>query len=102
MRYKLTDLEMICRRAVAHYGTDNQIEKCYEELGELRSELIPAITGNHDSIDRIKAIDEIADVCIMVNQMMIIFGESEVSQVIQYKLNRLMDRILRDDTLVED
>jgi NTP pyrophosphatase (non-canonical NTP hydrolase) len=68
--------------------TDMAIEEC--------SELIKAICKNRrrHSEESLKNIqDEIADVTIMMRQMQLIFGEKEVEERIQYKIERLNERL---------
>lgn len=71
--------------ALAEYGEDAQIEQTVEECAEL----IQAIYGD----DRDAVIDELADVRIMVAQLSLLVGEGEVASRIEYKMDRLRDRL---------
>lgn len=63
-----------------------------EEMGEL----LAAINQfRRNRIPRTIVIEEIADVTIMIEQMSIIFGETEVAQMIERKLGRLEQRLGR-------
>lgn len=77
----------ILTAAVEHYGHGPQIQKTVEEL----SELIRAL-ARLDDLDNIA--EEIADVRIMLDQLMIIFGNREAVQVWELrKLQRLNRRM---------
>lgn len=75
-----------------HYGVIPQVQKTIEELNELSLELVKILTkvGDKEAI-----IDEIADVNIMVEQLKILYDISpiEVSDRIDFKLNRQLERI---------
>ena len=71
---------------IRFFGRDNQIQKSIEELAEL----IRALSRrDQDNID-----EEMADVCIMLAQLNLIFGnKGKVSKIIQNKKKRLYNRI---------
>lgn len=81
----------ILKMAVEHYGPENQIRMMFEEMAELQKELCKHLRGE----DRRKQIvEEIADVSIMLRQMIIIFDiEDEVSYQEMFKLGRLAQRM---------
>lgn len=83
----MTDLfDDILLRAIATYGIDRQLKKATEELAEL----IIEIQGE----DEKKLIDEIADVSIMLRQLILIYGiDSEVERRIAFKVRRLEKRM---------
>ncbi len=76
--------------AVEHFGKENQISKAIEEMAELTCEL--ARYQNNKGMN-INIIEEIADVCIMVEQLKQIFGNDLVDCHIKMKLKRLKSRI---------
>jgi len=72
--------------AILFFGTRTQIWKAIEELGELlaalgKSEVAPR--------DRAELIDEIADASIMIDQLALIYGETEVRKRREMKVERL-------------
>ena len=69
-----------------HFGKEAQTKKCIEELAEL----IQALSkGNLDNI-----VEETADVLIMVNQVISLYGiEEEVEKTIDDKVNRTLGLI---------
>lgn len=71
---------------IRFFGRDNQVQKSIEELAEL----IRALSRrDQDNID-----EEMADVCIMLAQLNLIFGnKGKVSKIIQNKKKRLYNRI---------
>ena len=77
----------ICVEAVDTFGDGPQQIKAIEELAELQAVL--ARDMNCLQVTDEEIIDEIADVHIMTQQMAIIFGEKEVVQRINEKLERL-------------
>lgn len=81
----------IYEKAVKHYGADSQISKAIEEMAELMMELARYQNGE-DNVSLIG--DEIADVKIMLEQLIVIFGsQSFVNQSIGTKLHRLENRM---------
>lgn len=82
-------------RAIKKYGQDKQVTKAVEELGELAVELSRWLLndGAHDDhlLSHIK--EELADVCIMTDQLQLIFGD--VSDWEMYKLERLERKLER-------
>lgn len=66
---------------------DNQLNKTIEECAELIQALVKL-----ESLENI--IEEIADVQIMLKQMLYLLDcEKEVEKVMEYKINRQLERI---------
>lgn len=89
----------IFRLAIDTYGEDEQCRMIQEEM----SELSVALSKFHREpyTDRIENVqEEIADVCIMMQQAKMMFGEKEVDKIIQAKTDRLHER-LKDEREVE-
>ena len=74
----------ILEGAISHFGSDHQINKAIEELGELIVELSRHLNGA-DNEDAIRG--EMADAFVMLNQMELIFGD--VTEIEIAKLERL-------------
>ena len=77
--------------AIDRFGGTLQILMAIEEMSELTKELVKNMRhgDNHASI-----ADEVADVLIMMEQVMMLFGiEDTVKSNIDYKVNRLKERI---------
>ena len=91
----------ILNQATDSWGRRMQIEKMIEECGELivalqkfkyiYSEPPPDVVDVRRMIRNV--IDEIADVTIMMQQAELIFGEKEIQDVINFKMNRLSIKI---------
>lgn len=84
------DLIAISENAIDKWGMQKQFDMAIEEMAEL----IVAI--NHfrrTGIDRSPVIEEIADVMIVMSQMMLIFEKRKVEYMITNKLNRLKERL---------
>lgn len=83
---------VICRRAVETYGTEHQKRKAMEELAELMLALSRE-QDNRSTDDEV--ITEIADVQIMLEQLMQMYGREKVTRERYRKLRRLEARIRR-------
>ena len=89
----------ILEKAIEKYG-EKQLDQAQEELAEL----IVAISKykrNENKFTISNVIEEIADVNIMIKQVMMLLDikEFEVKNEELYKLNRLKKRILKDETI---
>lgn len=85
-----------------HYGYEPQSRQLIEEMAELTVALNKAWRKIFDTVDKIPNMDdeerieeEIADVEIMLWQIKHLLGveEDELSQIIESKLNRQIERI---------
>ena len=87
--------EIECR-AILTYGTQMQGDMCIEEMSELTKAILKyrrAENKNKNEAEYLEddIIEEIADVQIMLDQMRIIFGDTQSQE--EYKLNRLWARM---------
>ena len=87
----------ILEKVVEKYG-EKQLDQAQEELAEL----IVAISKykrNENKFTILNVIEEIADVNIMIKQVMMLLDikEFEVKSEEIYKLNRLKKRMLKDE-----
>lgn len=80
-----------------HYGMAHQSKKAIEEMAELTQALCkisdapacdPKVPSLLDSV-----IDEIADVCVLMEQMKLFYGPKEVEDRIDFKIDRQIERI---------
>jgi len=81
----------VLKQAVKHYGANAQIDKAIEEMSELTKALLKDRhgNGNHDT----EVAEEIADVLIMVEQLIMIYdNEEEVDKHTNRKISRLTRR----------
>lgn len=84
--------------AINHYGEEHQKKKAIEEMGEL----ITALSREQDNrATPEEVITEIADVVIMMRQLVLIYGQTEVEKEIQRKYVRLRNRIRKEDDELE-
>ena len=83
-----------------HYGARAQTLQLCEECGEL-IQAASKLTKGMTAISSL--IEEIADVRIMMSQLMYLYGipESEISSHIEEKLNRQLKRIRRNETNIK-
>lgn len=81
-------LEDLCQQALEKWGDDVQLIKAVEELTEL------SLVLQHYRYNKVDVSDvrkELADVTIMLNQLMLIFdlNNTQLNEVIEYKLDKL-------------
>ena len=84
----------VLKLAIEIYGEENQIDKCIEEMAELTQALLKY---RHDRKNTVgvysNLVEEIADVRIMIEQMAIIHIEEAVKEKLDYKIDRLAQRL---------
>lgn len=87
----------ILEKAVKTFGKDAQIGQTTEELAELIVRLNKYKRSDYSPEERIRIIEEIADVQIMIEQLIIILGkgttEIEIGSIKGEKLRRLANMI---------
>lgn len=78
-----------------YYGYKNQSIKAVEELTELIREILRYIEGKPIELCREYVLEEMADVCVMIEQLKYIFQieDGELKKEIEFKLNRTIERI---------
>lgn len=86
----------ILKRAIEVYGIKRQTMKCIEEVGELlqavsKYEFATDLEEKRKALDHLQ--EEIADCCIMLEQMKMMYGEREVTKKIMEKIERLDKRL---------
>lgn len=82
----------VCRNALGIYGTDKQICMVFEEMSELQKELCKRLRGR---ANREQIVEEIADVLIMLQQMILLFdAEKDVEREVGFKIDRLRMRLM--------
>lgn len=89
----------ILERAVRTYGPDAQLKMMIEEMSELTKAICKLWRTAPGSLDEIQAkdaiIEEAADVQIMLDQIRIIFGDTE--EIEAKKVARLLSRLDRHE-----
>jgi len=100
MDFRETRIEEICAAAFTKWGKHLQLVVAIEEMAELTKAISKFLRGdvhNHDFKNVSKhMIEEIADVCLMMEQMKHLFGRANVEAEFNQKLNRLEERISHD------
>lgn len=85
-----------------YYGCDNQTNKTIEECAEVIQALVKLkyseeMYEDEYDIARKNVIEEMADVQIMLKQMLYLLDcEKEVEKVMEYKINRQLGRIRKE------
>ena len=80
---------------ISKYG-DKQVVVAIEELSELQKELCKHLRGK---LDGCNLVEEIADVQIMLEQMIMLFGieQSAIDFIINQKLQRTEERLVKSE-----
>ena len=90
----LTDDNRTCValwQIIAHYGYAHQKGKAIEELTELAQALSRDLQGDGD---RANITEEMADCCIMLGQLQLIYGNApEVERAVDEKITRTLAKI---------
>ncbi len=83
------------KRAIKHYGPQNQMMQTMEELSELSVAISKCIRYPDKIETKQHVTEEIADVLIMIDQLKIILDikDYEIGCYRSYKLNRLEGRM---------
>lgn len=83
----------IIKEIINHYGKEKQVLQSIEEMSELTKELLKNINRNRENETEI--ILEMADVIIMIIQLIEIFGidHEKILGAIEYKLLRQEERM---------
>lgn len=84
--------EKLYRKSISIHGQYMQMIKTIEECAELQKALSKLLIKWNDK-DHGNAIEEIADVQIMINQMKLIFGRDQVKKVMNEKILRLKTKL---------
>lgn len=86
----------ILQKAINIFGVDMQLNVVVEEFSELTKEICKYKRGfnNKDNI-----VEEMADCCIMLEQMKMIFdvSEEEIMTVIREKMKKLKENIENEE-----
>lgn len=95
-----------CDKALEKWGEDSQLRMCVEEMSELTKELCKYMRLiRSEGIDDVEEkllktkqniIEETADVLNCVEQMALIFGEEEVAKIRKEKVERCLNKYLKD------
>ncbi len=79
------------KEAVETFGKDNQMIVTVGEMAECSAEIARMFIKNRDA-DEEAIVEELADVCIMMAQMEVIYGDS-LNQAIMKKLDKVKGHI---------
>lgn len=77
-------------KAIETWGELAQVEMAEEEAAEY---IVASKHFRREKIDRLELIDEIADVRIMVEQLMHVYPRAEIKHRVDQKMDRLRERI---------
>lgn len=88
------------KEAVEIFGKENQLRVTIGELAECSADLSRVLDVRRE-FDENLAIREIADVCIMMKQMEVIYGE-KLTEAIHSKLDKLKSHIKKERQTEKD
>lgn len=76
-------------QAIQRFGRDKQVLVAVEEMAELQKELLKNINRNSENLRQVE--EELADVFIMLQQIIMIYGfnDEDVNKIIKEKQERL-------------
>lgn len=77
-------------KILKYKGERTQILKSLEEMAELQSALLHTVNGT-DSVSHVR--EEIADVCVMMEYLKIIFNLTDCEERAEAKLDRELERM---------
>ena len=88
----MTTVETVIQKAIDTYGYDLQKQVAIEEMAELTKEICKDFRGKEN---RENIIEEIADVQIMLYQLMAMYNisDTELSYTLGLKITRLDERL---------
>lgn len=87
---KFTDMNIItCKKAIENYGEAIQKVVAIEELGELTQAITKSLRGDDHNVE-----EEIADVYIMLHQLMLMYDAKKVNEIKDFKMKRLEGYVL--------
>ena len=87
------------QKSIKYYGDKNQLIVSLEELSELQKEICKKLRDNENED---KIIEEMADVYIVLEDIKQIFQikDKDIQREVNYKLNRLEERMKTKDIYV--
>lgn len=91
----------IVNEAIEKYGRDHQMMVAVEELSELQKEICKVARKDVCVWDIDALTEEMADVRLMLFELQVMFQikTTELDAIEQMKLNRLEERMIRDDII---
>lgn len=87
-----------CRKAIGKWGAGKQLNMIIEECAELQKAISKYIRYEHNGVWRLKAVEELVDVQIMIEQgKQMLTTDEEFNRIMADKLARLESVISDDD-----
>lgn len=80
------------KKIANHYGLRRQLWQTVEEMAELTQVICK--TGRYD-MDAVRdhLVEEVADVSIMIDQIVYLLGDNMIAKIREEKINRQLERI---------
>lgn len=89
----MSTLTETAAEALRVYYPEAQVDVCVEECAELVKAICKWKRNGRSYLEQV--VDEIADVRIMIEQMTLLFGADAVAERVEFKLERLRQRMER-------
>lgn len=92
------ELKKICAKAIEKWGASKQLNMIIEECAELQKAVSKYIRYEHNGVWRLKTVEELADVSIMLEQaIQMLTTKEEFLRIRKEKLERLKTIIESDN-----
>jgi len=85
------DLQKLYNECMYFWGFEKQARMVQEECAELILATSHVLRGREAAVENM--IEEVADVYLMVNQMIAYFGKDAVMKVVDFKSDRVKDKL---------
>ena len=80
------------KRIADHYGLRRQLWQTVEEMAELTQVICKTRRYDMDAV-RDHLAEEVADVSIMIDQIVYLLGDNMIAKIREEKINRQLERI---------
>jgi NTP pyrophosphatase (non-canonical NTP hydrolase) len=80
------------KKIADHYGLRRQLWQTVEEMAELTQVICKTRRYDMDAV-RDHLVEEVADVSIMIDQIVYLLGDNMIAKIREEKINRQLERI---------
>jgi len=87
------ELEKLYKECMEFWGFEKQAREAQEECSELATAVSHYLRGRKNGPAEL--VEEIADVYLMLNQLINYFGEDMIMDVVDYKSDRVKEKLER-------
>ena len=80
------------KKIADHYGLRRQLWQTVEEMAELTQVICKTRRYDMDAV-RDHLVEEVADVSVMIDQIVYLLGDNMIAKIREEKINRQLERI---------